>query len=194
MKKKVFKFFLSPKKEEAWLNKMADQGWGVVEKKIFSYVFAEVPPNQYSYKLVIIDPEAKYLKEDSEEEVTYLELADAKVVDRSYSWSILQREKDKGSYPKPDHPGRVYFLQTLQKRWTRSASLDGFAGVALIWMMWPNFWKEGDFSQVEPLRLVLGLFILAGIGCILLGLVLSFRVVTPIYREVDALITGSDKK
>ena len=91
MKKKVYKIFFvwEYDKEEKWLNKMSAEGWQLIKGSSFRYLFEKGEPNEYEYKLELLDEEPDTLK--SKNYIDFLKEANIENVGKCRNWIYLRK-------------------------------------------------------------------------------------------------------
>lgn len=65
MNKKVFRFYsMLLDRQEDFLNRMADDGWHLVNTTSFSYEFAPCQPKEYEYKVIFVGEKSYHKNKD----------------------------------------------------------------------------------------------------------------------------------
>jgi len=98
MNKTVFKKFFvwEYEKEENWLNEMSKKGWQLINAQLFKYVFEKGEPNEYDYRLELLDNKLGTIK--SEEYINFLKDSNIENVGRCCNWIYLRSKKSEGSF------------------------------------------------------------------------------------------------
>ncbi len=98
MKKKVYKIFFvwEYDKEEKWLNKMSAEGWQLIKGSSFRYLFEKGEPNEYEYKLELLDEEADSVK--TQQYIDFLKEANIENVGKCRNWIFLRKKTIDGGF------------------------------------------------------------------------------------------------
>ncbi len=98
MKKKVYKIFFvwEYEKEEKWLNKMSAKGWQLIKGGSFKYLFEKGEPNEYDYKLELLEEEPDSPK--SKNYIDFLKEANIENVGKCKNWIFLRKKTADGGF------------------------------------------------------------------------------------------------
>lgn len=98
MKKKVYKIFFvwEYEKEEKWLNKMSSEGWQLVKGSSFKYLFEKGEPNEYEYKLELLEEEPDSPK--SKNYIDFLKETNIENVGKCKNWIFLRKKTADGGF------------------------------------------------------------------------------------------------
>ncbi len=98
MKKTVYRIFFvwEYDKEEKWLNKMSAEGWQLIKGSSFRYLFEKGEPNEYEYKLELLDEEPDTLK--SKNYIDFLKEANIENVGKCRNWIFLRKKTVDGGF------------------------------------------------------------------------------------------------
>src|SRR5690625_1824528 len=96
MKKRVIKFYSNYEKEEAWLNKMAAQGWHCVDYIFGRYTFEKGKPGEYIYRLQLI--EHHYTHAKSADYLEFLEETGVEFIASHIRWVYLRKKAEDGPF------------------------------------------------------------------------------------------------
>ncbi len=91
------KFFIwEYEKEEKWLNEMSAEGWQLVHASLFKYKFEQGEPNEYEYKLELLDKDTK--SKESKAYMDFLQETNVELVGEVSSWIYLRKRKTEGGF------------------------------------------------------------------------------------------------
>lgn len=98
MKKTVYKkfFIWEYDKEEKWLNEMSAKGWQLIKVKLFKYTFEQGTPNEYIYRLELLDKNAK--TKESKKYIDFLKETDIETVGTFRNWIYLRKKAADGNF------------------------------------------------------------------------------------------------
>ncbi len=98
MKKTVRKKFFvwEYEKEEKWINKMSAEGWQLVHASLFNYKFEKGDPDEYAYKLELMDKDAK--NKESRAYMDFLQEMNIELVGEISAWIYLRKKKAEGGF------------------------------------------------------------------------------------------------
>lgn len=172
MKYIINKMFWDYEKEEAWLNEMAMNGYAMVKYSYCKYTFVECIPNQYTYRIELLDRSPKH-----RDCVRY-----------------LQAMQDKGVEVMSVFSRRVFFRKNNNNE-AFEVNIDNKSKVKhyekvfiLFYMLMISNMAIGlgniIISKGSP-SLFFSIFI--GIVSALLGCVIGYTMVLPVYRKLKKL-------
>lgn len=96
MRRRVIKAFVNYKKEEDWLNKMAQKGLHMVDYFWFVYLFEEGEPGEYIYRLELMENVPSHPKS-----AAYLQFMEESGVERVSTWMrwvYFRKKASEGSF------------------------------------------------------------------------------------------------
>ncbi|MFA6831364.1 MAG: DUF2812 domain-containing protein [Bacteroidaceae bacterium] len=98
MKKTIFRTFFiwEYEKEEKWLNKMSSKGWQLVNARLLKYVFEKGEPNEYIYRLELLDKNPK--TSESKAYVNFLDEINIESVGQCQNWIYLRIKSSLGNF------------------------------------------------------------------------------------------------
>ncbi len=99
-------------KEEAWLNKMATQGWALVAVGWCRYDFEETPEGAYEVRLELLDKLPRTA--ESQQYIRFLEESGAEYIGSSCRWVYFRKQKDEVGFDLySDIAGRIRHLNRI---------------------------------------------------------------------------------
>ncbi|WP_080873497.1 DUF2812 domain-containing protein [Oceanobacillus timonensis] len=128
MEKKVRKIFTVWKfaEEEKWLNEMAADGWELTKVNVPQYTFKESTPNEYIYRLELLDP--KLAKKEREEYIDFIEETGAEKIGEFSNWIYFRKKSDKGPFNLfSDLDSKIVHLKRMSQR-----LLTGLIFIAIV--------------------------------------------------------------
>ncbi|MDO5523275.1 MAG: DUF2812 domain-containing protein [Bacteroidia bacterium] len=83
-------------KEEKWLNKMSSEGWQLVQASLFKYKFENGEPDEYEYKLELLDKDTK--NKESRAYLDFLQETNVELIGEVSNWIYLRKKKSEGGF------------------------------------------------------------------------------------------------
>lgn len=98
MKYKIYKLFFAwqHEKEEKWLNKMSSRGLQLANVGFCSYVFNEGPPDEYTYRLELLNELPSHAK--SVTYINFLEETGAEHIGSFFRWVYFRKKTSDGEF------------------------------------------------------------------------------------------------
>lgn len=98
MKKTIFRLFYvwQWEKEEKWLNNMSQKGWQLVHATFGKYNFIYGEPNEYTYRLELLDKSLK--SEESTSYLNFLNETGIEMVGKCKSWIYLRSKTTESGF------------------------------------------------------------------------------------------------
>lgn len=98
MKKTVFKtfYFWQYEKEEAWFNKMSEEGWQLTEARKFSFDFEQGTPGEYTYRVEFLDANPRSCK--SQDYFSFLEEMNIECIGKCMRRVYLRQKSSVGTF------------------------------------------------------------------------------------------------
>lgn len=114
MYKTIHKVFASwsQRKEEVWLNQMSRQGWNLVDVNFLTYVFSSDEPNEYEYRLVMLEhwpgnPESRAY-------IEFVEGTGAEYIGAMARWVYFKKKTELGEFSLfSDNSSRLAYFTRL---------------------------------------------------------------------------------
>ncbi len=149
MKKTVYRIFFvwEYDKEEKWLNKMSAEGWQLIKGSSFRYLFEKGGPNEYEYKLELLDEEPDTLK--SKNYIDFLKEANIENVGKCRNWIYLRKKTVDGGFSSENktlshitHALRVEEIYNASRNMLLLLMAIGFIGNLMI-----SYLPESDVTS-----------------------------------------------
>ena len=120
--KTIYRIFVDYEKEEKWLNEMAQSGWALESFRLMRYVFKQVEPGTYTYRIELLSNLPSH--PESKAYMAFLDEVGIEVVDTSYRWIFLRKRTSDG-------PFQLYSdFDSMIQREKRIIQLYGAVGLA----------------------------------------------------------------
>jgi hypothetical protein len=125
------KLFLNFEKEERWINEMSKQGLQLKEYKFGRYFFEKGKPNEYIYRIEMLDENPK--SEKSQEYIRFMEESGVEFVGSYNTWVYFRKKVEDG-------PFEIYtdYLSRIQ-HYEKIARMFGIIALINIAIFFVNF-------------------------------------------------------
>jgi len=169
MKKKVYKLFFvwEYDKEEKWLNKMSAEGWQLIKGSSYRYLFERGEPNEYEYKLELLDEEPDSLK--SKNYIDFLKEANIENVGKCRNWIFLRKKTADGGFSS-DNKTLSHINHSLRVEEIYHTSRNTF--ILLLSIAFIGSFVTGYLPESAIVSFFSGFFMGIGISAAVLSLIL----------------------
>lgn len=131
MRKRVIKFYSNFEKEEVWLNKMAAQGWHLIDYVFGRYTFEKGKPGKYIYRLQFLEHHPTHI--ESADYLEFLEEAGVEVIASHVRWVYLRKKAEDGPFEIfSDRESRIAHYKKINMVLLPIAIVNLLFGVGLI--------------------------------------------------------------
>lgn len=187
MKKTVYKRFAlwQAEDEEKWLNSMSAEGWQLVKNGRFRYQFEQGKPNEYIYKLELLENDAAH--QDSQSYISFLEDTGIEKIGECSNWIYLRRKTEDGPFEQSNSPVRK-LKYALRLYFSLEKIRNIFIMILAIFLLLSQMAARIDYSSN------LFDFVLGMINGIAMGSAVLLIFCTPYYHKLRKQITVYTKE
>lgn len=169
-----FRLYYDKDKEEAWLNEMCRQGWGMTNFFLGCYTFFPCAPGQYTYRVDLPDLRGTKGSRDQEKR-EYIEFVESTGAEYVCSWTfymIFRKETAKGMFKLyTDAESEIRLFERLRRLFLIVGLIDLFLSVvqtANYINYITNFWGP---SLGENTVMILGLCLVYAFTIVIMAMV-----------------------
>lgn len=128
MRKRVYRIFLDYEQEEAWVNKMAEQGWHLKRTKMGYFIFEKGEPGQYIYRNELI-------KGKSQEYFDFLETMNIEFVSKFGVWAYYRKKKSECPFELfSDSSSKINYLTSISRLFIAATLINILFGFINLYM------------------------------------------------------------
>lgn len=179
MKKIIWKAYYDYEKEENWLNEMAAKGLAMTNYSWCRYVFEECEPNEYTYRLELLDNLATHTI--SQRYIDFLEDSGVEQVASYLRWIYLRKKTSEGTFDVyTDIDSKIMHNKRIYKFWITFMIIElaiGFSNISI---------GLANMKFNEGLLLLININLICGILLVLMG-VHFLRLGLPIRKKIKNL-------
>ncbi|GJN63695.1 DUF2812 domain-containing protein [Faecalibacterium gallinarum] len=147
--------------EEAWLNRMAAEGWVLEEVHFFRYVFTRCQPGEYTVRLEMMNGSPE--KEENQEYIWFVRGTGAEYVGKLKNWIYFRKKTVEGPFELfSDLDSRLTHVERVL--WLAATLLLVIAFGTMNMMVQVISLRDGQMDNGNGFLLILYLFMLLWIG------------------------------
>ncbi len=147
--------------EEAWLNRMAAEGWVLEEVHFFRYVFTRCQPGEYTVRLEMMNGSPE--KEENQEYIWFVRGTGAEYVGKLKNWVYFRKKTAEGPFELfSDLDSRLAHVERVL--WLAATLLLVIAFGTMNMMVQVISLRDGQMDNGNGFLLILYLFMLLWIG------------------------------
>ncbi len=145
MKKVIWKFYQDFEKEELWLNKMCNNGYALVDYTWCRYVFIECEPQEYIYRIELLDHNWNSRKND--DYLQFLKESNIEHIASYGRWAYFRRKRQYGEFEiYSDTNSKIAYYKKVNNFWTGLAIMELCIGLSNLFGALRWHATEGYFS------------------------------------------------
>lgn len=115
--KVVWKWFFiwQWEEEEAWLNRMSEEGWHFTDVKFIRYRFEQGTPGAYQYRLEALESN-DFSRPETQEYLSFMRDTGAEYIGHMMYWAYFRKKKDDGPFEIfSDIDSRLHHLERFER-------------------------------------------------------------------------------
>lgn len=107
-----WKFFIDYRKEEKWINEMAEKGYFLVRYTFGRYTFEKGKPGEYEYRMELLSEHPK--SQNSQDYLSFMADSEIECVDTFYRWAYFRKKTtSEPFYIYSDYPSRMRHMNRV---------------------------------------------------------------------------------
>lgn len=109
MEKRIYRFFVDYRKEERWVNEMADRGWNLKKAIVGFFVFEKGTPQQYIYR-------NEFVNRKSKDYFEFLKMMNIECVYKFGGWAYYRKPKAEGPFELfSDTTSKISYIKSMNR-------------------------------------------------------------------------------
>ncbi len=179
MRKVVIRPFWNVEKEQKWINRMAQNGYALIDYCWIRYVFEPTDPGEYTYQIDLL--ENKRRSPETEQYLEFLQESDIEVVATYMSWVYLCKKSSAGPfYLYSDKESKLRYLRRLRNFWFAMVFMEIWVAMINMIPVGIDVIREGSPSSAT---INLG----GAILCFLIGVTMLVTCLYPVLTQIKKI-------